>query len=148
MVKPIGKFVKTGDVYEIIGRGGWIGKVTPSKKIFKGKIYVLMNGYSVSAAGEFIGHLKNAGRAVFIGEEAGGNPVMFTGGQTLHVDLPNTHVTGFIPLNLVEVNVKLKNTGHGGIPDYEIKPGIAEILKEKDVQMEFALRLISDSHTN
>jgi hypothetical protein len=141
-VKPIGKSVKKENTYEIVGRRGWIGKVTPAKEIYKGRVYVLMNGYSVSAAGEFIGHLKNINRAIFIGEEAGGNPAIFTGGQSLPIDLPHTRITGTIPLNLVEMNVTIKNTGHGVIPDYEIKPGIKDVLESKDVEMDFAMELI------
>lgn len=141
-IKPKGKVIKKGDVYEIVGKGDWIGKVTPAQQIFDGKVYVLMNGYSASSTGEFIGHLKNINRAVFIGEEAGGNPVIFTGGQRLSIDLPHTHIKGFIPISLNEMNVTLKNTGHGVLPDYEVKPDITDILQEKDKAMEFALRLI------
>ena len=148
LVKPIGKSVKKGNIYEIIGRNGWIGKVTPAQQIFRGNVYVLMNGYSASATGEFIGHLKNIDRAIFIGEEAGGNPVIFTGGQSLPVDLPHTHITGIIPLSLNEMNVKLKNTGHGVTPDYEVKPSITDILQERDVQMEFVIKLIQERHGN
>jgi hypothetical protein len=143
-VKLKGKSRKKGNIYEYIGRNDWVGKVIPQKDIYQGKIYVLMNGYSVSAAGEFIGHLKNIDRAVFIGEEAGGNPVTFTGGQSLAIDLPQTRITGTIPLQLVEMNVRLKNNGHGVIPDYKVKPTIEEVLQEKDVEMEFALGLISE----
>ncbi len=148
LVKPIGKFEKTGNVYEIVGRNGWVGKVEPAQQIYRGNVYVLMNGYSVSATAEFIGHLKNSNRAIFIGEESGGNPVVFTGGQTLHVDLPHTHVTGIIPLHLNEMNVRLKNNGHGVMPDYEVKPDITEILQEKDKEMEFVLKLIKDKQRN
>jgi hypothetical protein len=147
LVKPIGKAVKKGNTYEIIGRKGWVGKVTPMPTIYKGNVYVLMNGYSASSTGEFIGHLKNINRAIFIGEEAGGNPVIFTGGQRLHIDLQHTHITGFIPFCLTEMNVELKNNGHGITPDYEVKPGIKDILEERDVEMEFALKLIQEVHT-
>lgn len=142
-MKPDAKHVKKGNHYEIIGRGVWKGEVKPAKNVFKGKVYVLMNGYCVSAAGEFIGHLKSLDRAVFIGEEAGGNPVIFTGGVSLPIDLPHTRITGTIPLQLVEMNVDLKNTGHGVIPDYDIKPSINEVLREEDIQMEFVLALIN-----
>ncbi len=142
LIKPGAKHVKNGNKYEIIGRGGWTGKVVPAKEKFNGKIYVLMNGYSVSAAGEFIGHLKNMDRTIFIGEEAGGNPVAFTGGEILSIDLAHSRVTGAIPLQLVEMNVRLKNTGHGVIPDYEIHPGISDVLEQKDRAMELALKLI------
>jgi hypothetical protein len=41
------------------------------------------------------------------------------------------------------MNVGMKNTGQGVTPDHEIKPGIDDILHEKDVEMEFVLRLIN-----
>jgi C-terminal processing protease CtpA/Prc len=140
--RPKGGSKKVGNVWEIEGRGEWTGKVTPVKEVFKGRVFVLMNGYSASATGEFIGHLKNINRATFIGEEAGGNPVMFTGGQTLRVNLPHTHMTGFLPRVLVEMNVRMKNNGHGVIPDHEVKPTIKDILEERDVVMEFAFGFI------
>ncbi len=147
-VKPKGKAEKKGNIYEIIGSKGWIGKVTPAESVYKGNVYVLMNGYSASSTGEFIGHLKNINRAIFIGEESGGNPVIFTGGQRLHIELPHTHITGIIPLHLNEMNVRLKNTGHGVIPDYVVKPNITDILQEKDKEMEFVLKLIHERHNN
>jgi C-terminal processing protease CtpA/Prc len=147
LVKPKGKAVKVGNGYEITGKGAWIGKVSPAQRIFTGNVYVLMNGYSASSTGELIGHLKNINRAIFIGEEAGGNPVIFTGGQRWSIDLPHTHVVGYLPLSLNEMNVKLKNTGHGVIPDYYVKPTITDILQEKDVEMEFVLDLIQKNRT-
>jgi hypothetical protein len=148
LVKPMLKFEKKGNVYEIVGKNGWIGKVNPAKQLYHGNVYVLMNGYSVSASAEFIGHLKNSNRAIFIGEETGGNPVVFTGGETMSIDLPYTHVKGVIPLHLNEMNVRLKNIGHGVIPDYEVKPSITDILQEKDKEMEFVLKLIKKRHRN
>lgn len=142
LARPEAKSVKRGDHYEIMGRGVWTGKVVPRKNVYKGKVFVLMNGFCVSAAGEFIGHLKNINRATFIGEEAGGNPVTFTGGESLALDLPHSRITGTIPLQWVEMNVRLKNTGHGVIPDYEVQPSIRDILEERDVEMELVMKLI------
>lgn len=147
-VKPNTKFVKKGDSYEIKGKGVWTGKVKPAKEVYKGAVYVLMNGYSVSATGEFIGHLKNVGRAVFIGEEAGGNPVTFTGGESMAIDLPHSRITGTIPLQWVEMNVRPENTGHGVIPDYHVQPSITDILGERDIEMELVMNLIKKNLTN
>jgi hypothetical protein len=146
-MKPDTKFVKKGNIYEIKGKGVWTGRVKPAKDLYKEAIYVLMNGYSVSATGEFIGHLKNINRAVFIGEEAGGNPVTFTGGESLALDLPHSRITGTIPFQWVEMNVRLKNTGHGVIPDYEVRPSIEDILEERDIEMELVMKLISENLT-
>lgn len=142
VVKPAMKSIHNGDVYEIVGRRQWTGKVTPANEVYTGKVYVLMNGYSVSATAEFIGHLKNMNRAVFIGEETGGNPAIFTGGERLQVNLPHTQITATIPLHLMEMNVALRNTGHGVIPDYEIRPSIDDILAGRDLELEQALELI------
>jgi hypothetical protein len=142
ILKPRGKVMKVGNIYEIEGRGEWTGEVRPAAPMFKGKVYILMNGFCASASGEFIGQLKSKNRATFIGEEAGGNPVIFMGGQTARVDLPNTHMTGFLPFVMVEMNVRMKNTGHGVMPDYQVVPTITEVLGEKDVVIDFAFNLI------
>jgi len=143
IVKPDAKHVKKGNVYEIIGKGVWTGKIKPAKNVYKGNVYLLMNGYCVSAAAEFIGHLRNLNRAIFIGEEAGGNPVKFTGGVSLPVDLPHTRITGTIPLQFVEMNVSLKNTGNGVTPDYQVISSIHDVLDNRDVQMQCAIDLIN-----
>lgn len=144
LVKPNAKYVKEGNLYQIKGKGVWTGRVKPAKTIYKGGIYVLMNGYSVSATGEVIGHLKNIHRAVFIGEEAGGNPVTFTGGESLALDLPHSRITGTIPYQWVVMNVRLTNTGHGVVPDYAVQPGIEDVLQENDREMEWAMKLIKE----
>jgi len=144
MVEPNMKYKKEGDLYEILGKGGWRGKVTPSKRVFNGMVYVLMNGYSVSATGEFIGHLKNINRAVFIGEEAGGNPVIFTGGQSLNITLSHSNIRVEIPMHLNKMNVRMKNTGHGVIPDHVVIPRMVNIFESRDLEMEFVLKLIKE----
>ena len=143
IVKPDAKHRKVADGYEIIGKGDWTGKIKPARNNYRGNLYVLINGYCVSAAAEFIGHLKNLDRAIFIGEEAGGNPVEFAGGVSIPVDLPNTRITGTIPLQFVEMNVSFKNTGHGVVPQHLVSPTIHDILNERDVVMEYANELIS-----
>jgi C-terminal processing protease CtpA/Prc len=144
IVKPVLKSKRVGAFYEIEGKGPWTGSITPASQLYRGTVYLLMNGYSVSAAGEFAGHLRNIGHAVFIGEEAGGNAVTFIGGENLDVDLPHSHVRCTIPLHLIEMNVNLKNTGHGVIPDYELRPTVTDILQGRDIEMEMAMKLIGN----
>jgi hypothetical protein len=42
------------------------------------------------------------------------------------------------------MNVNLKNAGHGVMPDHEIHPTMADILQGRDVEMEYALKLIQN----
>ncbi len=146
LVRVKGKTIKSGGFYKIVGRGPWTGEVAPARPFFGGNVFVLINAFTVSAGGEFAGHLKNTGRAVFVGEETGGNPVSFTGGQSVHVQLPNTLVTAVIPTVYVELNVRFENAGRGVKPDFEVKPSIKDILAGKDVEMDYVKELIADRH--
>lgn len=132
---------KVGKRYVMIdGEGTSISKPKPHP--FKGDLYVLINGRSHSATGDFCGVLKQHNRATFIGEETGGNPYQNTAGLAFTLVLPNSQLNVIIPTTLFRINIDLKNDGRGMIPDYEVSPGIQDILKNRDVVKEFALELI------
>jgi len=44
------------------------------------------------------------------------------------------------------MNVQLKNTGHGVVPDYAVRPGINDILEDRDLELELALKLIREAN--
>ncbi|MEN0047603.1 MAG: S41 family peptidase [Bacteroidota bacterium] len=114
----------------------------PAAPIYKGKIYVLVNGVSFSQTGETAAFLKSETDAIFIGEEVGGNAYQNTSGEMLQLELPNSKNIAQIPIVLWEMNVKFENTGHGVKPDHLVRASLDEFLEEKDVVMEFTLDLI------
>lgn len=116
----------------------------PADPIYKGKIYVLINGISFSQTGETAAFLKSETDAIFIGEEVGGNAYQNTSGEMLKLELPNSKNIAQIPIVLWKMNVKFKNTGHGVKPDHIVRASLDEFLEEKDMVMESVLDLIEE----
>jgi len=138
---PTFKLKKRGTVYQIKGIPG-LKEVSPSKTVYKEKVYILTNGLSFSATGEFASFIKNAKRATFIGEEVGGNRMQHVSGTTVTLTLPNSKIRIRIPMELFKLNVSHKNTTHGVIPNYYVRPSITDKLTNKDTEMEFVLDMI------
>ncbi|WP_299247330.1 S41 family peptidase [uncultured Aquimarina sp.] len=136
--------VKKGDIYHI--RNIKNQKVQPKNNRYQGDLYVMLDGASASATGQFLGLVKSYTNAIFIGQEAGGNPAETTANDLLHMTLPNSKVRVTIPALRSVSNVTFKNTGHGIIPDYEIIPEIHDILQNNDIVLDFTLKLIHNKH--
>src|SRR5690606_1807197 len=65
-----------------------------------------------------------------------------TGGEMERVILPTTKITVVIPRRKYVLAVRpQKFKDRGVIPDYEVIPGIDDILSNRDVQLEYALKL-------
>ncbi|NMH88897.1 S41 family peptidase [Flavivirga algicola] len=142
---PLFKLKRNGDVYRVKGIPG-MKEVQPSKSVYKEKVYVLTNGLSFSATGEFASFLKNADRAMFIGEEVGGNTNQNVSGTTVTLTLPNSKVRIRIPMELFKLNVSHEKTNHGVIPDYYVRPSITDKLTGKDPEMDFVLNMIKKTN--
>ncbi|MCW5909771.1 MAG: hypothetical protein KIT62_01795 [Cyclobacteriaceae bacterium] len=114
----------------------------PQKNNFMGKCYFLINGKSFSTTSEFCAIAKSNARGKFIGEETGGGYYGNTGGELEKVTLPITKITVVIPRRKYVLAVRQqKFKDRGVIPDYEVIPSINDILSNKDVQLEYTLKL-------
>ena len=66
-----------------------------------------------------------------------------TSGGNARVVLPNTQITVSIPKTRYTMAVKSPGANSGGIvPDHLVIPQIDDIIHQRDVQMDFAFRLI------
>lgn len=127
------KFTKEFDFYEM---------QYPSRNNFKGNVYLLTNGLCMSSCGDFTAIVSHNRKATVIGQETGGGYQGNTSGI-----MPSTRVpTGLVitvPLqkytNAVDLNL---NFGHGTIPDHVVAPTLTEWIEKKDVEMEYAMKLI------
>ena len=115
----------------------------PSKNTFQGQAYILTNGLCLSSCADVIAILRHNQKALVIGQESGGGyqgnnsgiiPTVGISGE-LQMTIPLMKYT-----NAVE---KDKHFGHGTIPDYLITPTFQNWIDKKDVEMAFALKLIS-----
>lgn len=110
----------------------------PAKEQYSGKVLVLTDAHSFSATGEMSAILKEHNRAIFIGEELGGNPNQNTSGAMLVLNLPHSKVRAVVPVVVFEMNVTFENSGRGVIPDYPIRNSIEDEISGKDAVMKFA----------
>lgn len=114
----------------------------PSVNNFSGPVFFLINGLSFSATSEFCAIAKSKNRGVFIGEETGGGYDGNTSGNFIDSILPNTKIAIAIPTIKYTMEVpKSKYKGRGIIPDYIVTPNIQDIIQNKDIQMEFVIKL-------
>jgi hypothetical protein len=110
---------------------------------FNGDVYILTSGWTYSGGAEFCSLMREHTKAIFIGEETGGGFYGNTSGYSLELTLPNTALKIDIPILKFVLDVSDKvPPGRGVIPDYEVQPGIKELLSGIDAEMEFAKQLI------
>jgi Periplasmic protease len=128
-----------------LDRMGVYDGLSPDPIHFNGDIYILIGGRTFSGGSEFAALAKNYTEAIFIGEETGGGYYGNTSGSYLMFTLPNTQLTGRIPLCKYVVNTNITSIpfGRGLIPDYAITPTIDDILNHNDAELNFTIQLIS-----
>lgn len=120
-----------------------IGTFKPHENNFKGKVIVLMNGESLSATAELVSVLKRYNRAIFIGTNTGGNPIVLSGSLNKgYWELPNTKLRAFVPNKCQILGDIELNTGFGLEPDYVIERDINDILTDSDRTLLYAISLI------
>lgn len=130
--------------YEITSEKG-LDIFSPKGNNFKGNLYVLANGNSFSATGEFTSFIKQYRKSIFIGEEVGGNKIQNTSGISFKLQLPNSKLRMEIPIVLWKMNVSFPNNGHGVIPDYWVRNTIEDELNNQDSILEYTIDLIEKS---
>ena len=125
----------------------YIKDLFPSKKpkadAFYGKTYILINGSSFSASSIISAKFKADQLATLVGEETGGANDGTVAGIYSTQKLPNSKMKLPIGLFLIQPNIELTNTLKGVTPNVEIIPTLDEVLKKKDVQLNWILNDIN-----
>lgn len=111
----------------------------PKKDNFQGKIYILINGSSFSAASILPSKLKDAERAFLVGEETGGANDGTVAGQYSLKKLPHSKLFLPIGLMLIQPNIKFTHTKKGVVPDKEILLTTEQVLQKKDIQLQWIM---------
>lgn len=126
-----------------------IGTFHPKKNNFKGDLYVFIDEGTFSSGSDFASVLRKNSRAVFIGRETGGNPVIDGGYFIKNMwKLPNTKIR-VTPGPLCSINTNLNlNTGRGLLPEYIIEFTYEDLFQSKDKFLNYAYDLIKNKTTN
>jgi Peptidase family S41 len=118
----------------------------PAKDNFKGKTYILINGFCMSSCADVAAILMYNKKAIFIGQETGGGYQGNNSGMMPETKMPPFNFTLTVPLqkyfNYIDTS---KNIGRGTIPDYPVGITINDILKADDKELQFTIDLIKNS---
>lgn len=114
----------------------------PNKDVFKGKVFVLINGGSFSASSIITAKLKNDKKATLVGEETGGANDGTVAGFYSYQKLPNSKIDLPIGLLLVQPNITFIHTKKGVIPDVMVTETIQDIIDKKDPEMDWVMNEI------
>ncbi len=131
--------------YDLLGHPN-LGVQSPLAPKFEGDVYVLMNGRSFSATGEFTSVAHYHGVARFAGEESGAGYYGNTSGFMPTLTLPNTGIRVGIPMVRYTMAVSgYEPADRGLIPDIPINPTIEDVLSGRDAELESLIALINKS---
>jgi C-terminal processing protease CtpA/Prc len=116
----------------------------PSENVFKGNLYVLMNGITFSSAADLIADIKKTRDATFIGEESGGTYEGPTGGGNIVIQLPNSKIMVRVSPNIQTGYMYQKHPeGRGVLPTHPVNYTIKDVVEKRDLELEQAKNLIA-----
>lgn len=149
-MEPFAEYEKVEGLNGFISRGG--ERVEPDSLIhYDGRVYVLTNGHSYSAATLLPSVLVRNRRAVTVGRETGTAYHYMTALKFADIVLPNSRQTIRIPLvkSVFDTTYTERTPkGRGLLPDYPVPISELEVSMGKngntDVMLEYALSLIAD----
>ena len=128
----------------------WDGKMKtyklpkPSKLVFKGSIYVLVNEKTYSAGSSLARFLKEYGNATIIGTETGTRYEGFAGGSEENIILPHSKIEIGIPRYHIVYpkSEKQETINRGLLPDYEIDQTFEAYISGQDLHLKKVISLI------
>jgi hypothetical protein len=116
-------------------------KIKPRKKIYKGKVFVLTNGLTLSTASNVASIFKHKTDAVLVGEETGGGENILNAYVFPKIKLPYSQIMIQIPQ--YRINLCLENKASLGVPpEIEIFPDFQPVVSGKDWMLNEILHYI------
>jgi hypothetical protein len=120
-------------------------KFKPKKRYaYKGKVVVLTDGGTFSAASLIAAYLKKYKRATFIGQETGGGEAGCSAFLMPQIELPNTKLMYRLPLYRVIQNTSPQLKGRGVMPDISVAYKFDNYLKNNDLELEKAIDVLKN----
>lgn len=111
----------------------------PKSKNYTGRLYVLIDGMTFSAASIIAANLKERGNTVFVGEETGGAFNGTVAGVMPVLELPHSKLGFRVGLMTLRPDAQTEEEGYGVKPDVEIIPTAEDIINFTDPEMEWVL---------
>ena len=116
----------------------------PNRRVhFDGQVLLLTNGLSFSASSQTATYLKAVSNTISIGEETGGGAFANNGMQIPAFKLPASGLRIRVPQYHLDYRLGTDN-GHGVMPDIPVQYQIEDVLNDRDLEWEAALRWIKE----
>lgn len=122
-----------------------LGIQNPTPPVYAGRVYLLVNGRTSSAAADFVALMHFHRRAKIIGEEGNIDRFSSQGGWLATLSLPHTNVRVQIPLMRLNLAVSGDPADRRIVPDYPVETTIDDIVSGRDPIMLKALAQASAS---
>jgi len=126
---------KSDGVFEVFGHFSQNLQVLKQNH-FKGKLIVLINGNTASAAGALASCVKNDKRGLIVGEENRDNYTGFSAGVPVILTLPHSGITVSIPIRKFTY-ADGQDNGRGVMPDYFYASTAKNFFSAKEEQLIF-----------
>jgi C-terminal processing protease CtpA/Prc len=120
--------------------------IFPSKKAFTGNKWILMNGSTASASGQFIAIAQENAFAKLAGTEDGSTYT--NNAEQIKFSLRNTGLEGFVARTTFTAPVSTLPLDQGIKPDIEIPSTKADLLDSRDLQLETLIELVVRNKAN
>jgi C-terminal processing protease CtpA/Prc len=122
----------------------FVYKYKPADAGFKGKVFVITDGFTASAATMVTSWLKQYSNATFVGTQAGGGFNGNNGGAFPLLTMPRSKVIITFPAYRV-VLASASTNSSGIIPDLQLAYSIEDIATGKDIEMNFIFSLLQSN---
>lgn len=119
----------------------FINPLPPKTTLFKGDLYVLIDGGTASGASQLASFLKNKMNAICIGQETGGGETGNNGHGYDQLELPNSKIRISWPRYNVKLDLPIPINHRGVKPNFEIKYDPKSYLLNSDLEMEKVFQL-------
>lgn len=130
---------KSERVYEVFGHFSQVPQQLMDN-YFKGKLIVLINGNTASAAGALASCVKNDKRGLIVGEENRDNYTGFSAGVPVILTLPYSRITVSIPIRKFTYALGRDN-GRGVMPDYFYASAARSFFRPQEECLDFLKEL-------
>ncbi|HVK46404.1 MAG TPA: S41 family peptidase [Pseudobacter sp.] len=126
---------------------GQLENFPPDKDAFKGSIYVLTGGGTVSAATYFASLVQKNKRGLVVGKETGSGEHATTAAWFLTYTLPKTKSVLTVPMSELYFFNSQKDNGRGIMPDKEVPMDkfISYMQQSQDPELSYTMELIRQS---
>ena len=112
-------------------------RFSPAEKhLYKGKLTILMDGGTFSAASLVASQLRKKRNAILVGDESGGGAQGCYAMVMPTLTLPNTKMRVFLPLYYINHESDAL-AGRGIIPDFYLLPDLGKKVKGIDTELEY-----------